>query len=186
MISRLVVLAASLAFASATLAQPAPKRFAIPQHGALLLNAPADWRVADKATANPPAVSIRLQPADGDSFDLQMTALWLEPAKRAEMTPEAVKERVQATSKELLGQSVEKEAQLVELRGKQTLGYYFSLSDRESQNTGSDYRYIAEGTVTVGEVVLIFTFLHREPGTAAKEQALQIVRDASFAKEQAK
>jgi hypothetical protein len=186
MISRLLLFAAVLALPSATLAQPAPKRFAIAGHGTLVLNVPAQWRVADKATANPPAVSVSLRPPTGDSFELQMTAVWLEPAKRAEMTPEAIKERVQATSKDLLKQAVEKEAQLIELRGQQALGYYFSLTDRESRNSGTDYRHIAEGTVTVGEVVLIFTFLHREPGTPAKDQALQIVREAAYVKEPGK
>jgi hypothetical protein len=184
--SRLVFLVAVLAFSSATLAQPAPKRFAIPGHGTLVLNIPADWRIADKATPNPPSVSLSLRSAAADSFELQMTAVWLEPAKRAEFTPEVVKERVQALSKDLLKQAVEKEAQLIELRGNQALGYYFSLTDRESQNTGSDYRHIAEGTVTVGEVVLIFTFLHREPGTPAKDQSLQVVREATYVKEQSK
>jgi hypothetical protein len=179
---RPALLAAALVFSSAALAQPAPKRFAIPAHGSLLLNVPAEWRLADKATANPPAVALSVRPATGDSFNLQITALWPEPAKRAGMTPQVIKERVQATSKELLQQSVEKEATLLELRGKETLGYYFSLTDRESQNTGSDYKYIAEGTVTVGEVVLIFTFLHREPETAAKQQALQMLADAAYVK----
>ena len=186
MILRPALYAAALLLASTALAQPAPQRFAIPEHGAVLLDVPSAWRVADKASANPPAVSIRLQPPDGDSFDVQMTAVWLEPAKRAEMTPEVIKQRVQATSQELLPQSVEKEAPLAELRGKQALGYYFSLTDRQSQNTGTDYKYIAEGTVTVGDVVLIFTFLHREPGIPAKEQALQVVHDAGYAREQAK
>jgi hypothetical protein len=183
MISRLVLCVAVLALSSATLAQPAPQRFPIPGHGALLINVPPEWRVASKSSTNPPAVAFNMLPATGDSYNLQMTAIWLEPAKRAEMTPEVIKERVQATSKELLKQSVEKEAQLVELRGKQALGHYFSLTDRESQNTGTDYKHIAEGTVTVGEVVLIFTFLHREPGTPAKEQALQLVRQATYATE---
>jgi hypothetical protein len=186
MISRLLLLAALVGVSGATVAQPAPTRFAIPGHGMLMLNVPADWRLADKATPNPPSVAIRAQPATGDSFDLQMTAVWLEPAKRTEMTPEAIKQRVQAMSKELLPQSVEKDAPLIELAGKQAQGYYFSLTDRESQNTGSDYKHIAEGAVTVGEVVLIFTFLHREPGTPAKEQALQLVREATYAKEQGK
>jgi len=186
MISRLVLLAAVLGFSSATFAQPAPQRFAIPGHGTLLLNVPAEWRLADKATPNPPSVSVSARPATGDGFDLQMTAVWLEPEKRAEMTPEAIKQRVQATSKELLNQAVEKQAELIELRGKQAQGYYFSLTDRESQNTGSDYKHIAEGTVTVGEIVLIFAFLHREPGTPAKEPALQLVREATYAKDEAK
>lgn len=186
MISRLVLLAAVLSASGATLAQPAPQRFAIPGHGTLLLNVPLQWRLADKATPNPPSVSISAGPATGDSFDLQMTAVWLEPAKRAEMTPQAIKQRVQATSKELLNQAVEKQAELIELRGKQAQGYYFSLTDRESQNTGSDYKHIAQGSVTVGEIVLIFAFLHREAGTPAKEPALQLVREAAYAKEQDK
>jgi hypothetical protein len=186
MISRLLVFAAVVAFSSAPLAQPAPKRFAIAGHGTLVLNVPAQWRVADKATAAPPAVALIVGPATGDSFNLQMTAVWLEPAKRAELTPEAIRERVQATSKDLLKQALEKEAQLIELRGKHALGYYFSLTDRASQNTGTDYKHIAEGTVTVGEVVLIFTFLHREPGTPAKDQALQLVREAAYVKEPGK
>ncbi len=179
---RPALLAAALVFSSAAPAQPAPKRFAIPGHGSLLLNVPAEWRVADKSTANPPAVTLSVRPATGDSFNLQVTALWPEPAKMAAMTPEVIKERVQATSKDLLKQSVEKEAPLLELRGKETLGYYFSLTDRESQNTAGDYKYIAQGTVTVGEVVLIFTFLHREPATPAKNQALQMVADAVYVK----
>ena len=183
MISRSLLLAAALAFSTAVLAQPAPKRFAIPGHGSLVLNVPADWRAADKATASPPSVSLSLRPASGDSFDLQMTAIWLEPAKRAQMTPELIKDRVQSTSKELLKQAVEKDAPLTELSAKQARGYYFSLTDRESQNTGTDYKHIAEGTVMIGEIVLIFTFLHREPGTPAKDQALQIVREATYTTE---
>ena len=186
MISRLLLFAAVLALSGAAFAQPAPQRFPIPGHGALLINIPAQWRVASKSSMNPPAVAFNLLPASGDSYNLQMTAVWLEPAKRAEMTPEVIKDRMQATGKELLKQSVEKEVQLAELRGKQALGYYFSLSDRQSQNTGTDYKHIMEGTVTVGEVVLIFTFLHREPGTTAKEQALQLVREATYTTEQAK
>lgn len=186
MISRLLVFTAVLAFSSTTLAQAGPQRFAIPGHGTLVLSLPAEWLVADKTTANPPAVALRAGPATEDSFNLQITAVWLEPAKRAELTPEVIKERVQAMSQDLLKQAVEKQAQLIELRGKQALGYYFSLTDRESQNTGTDYRHIAQGTVTVGEVVLIFSFLHREPGTPAKEQALRLVRDAAYVKEQSK
>jgi len=179
---RLALLAAALVFSSAAPAQPAPKRFAISGHGSLLLGVPAEWRVADKATANPPAVALSVRPATGDSFNLQITALWPDPAKTAGMTPEAIKERVQATSRDLLQQSVEKEAQLLELRGKETLGYYFSLTDRESQNTAGDYKYIAQGMATVGEVLVVFTFLHREPATPAKNQALQMIAGAAYLK----
>jgi hypothetical protein len=179
---RLALLVAALAFSSAALAQSSPKRFAIPGHGSLLLNVPAEWRVADKVSANPPAVALSMRPASGDSFDLEVTALWLEPAKMAGMTPEVIKERVQATSKDLLKQSVEKEAPLLELRGKEALGYYFSLTDRESQNTAGDYKHIAQGTVTVGEALVIFTFLHREPTAPAKDQALQMITAATYVK----
>jgi hypothetical protein len=186
MISRLMLLAAVLAMSSAALAQPAAQRFPVPGHGALLINVPVAWRVASKSSTNPPAVAFNLLPASGDGYNLQMTAIWLEPAKRAEMTPEAIKDRVQSTSKELLKQAVEKDAPLTELHGKQARGYYFTLTDRESQNTGMDYKHIAEGTVMVGEVVLVFTFLHREPGIAAKQQALQVVREAKYSMEESK
>ena len=186
MILRPALLAAALVFSSAASAQPSPQRFAIAGHGSLLLNVPTGWRVADKAVANPPAVALSMFAPTGDSFNLQITAIWLEPAKRSGMTPEVIRERVQATASELLPKSVEKEAKLIELRGKQALGYYFSLTDRESANTAGHYQYIAEGTVTVGETVTIFTFLHREPDTPAKDQALRMIKDAAYVMEKDK
>jgi hypothetical protein len=92
-------------------------------------------------------------PAADDSFNLQLTAI--------------IRDRVQASSRELLSSSVESEAKLV---------------DRESKNTAGDYKYIAQGMATVGEVLVIFTFLHRELETAAKQQALQMLADAAYVK----
>jgi len=179
MMLRAALLIVALVFSSASIAQ---QRYAVPGHGTLVLPVPAAWRAADKPLQNPPAIALVMLPATDDSFNLQLTAIWLGPAKRADLTPQAIRDRVQASSRELLSSSVEGEAKLVELRGTEALGYYYSLTDRETKNTAGDYKYIAQGMATVGEVLVIFTFLHRELETAAKQQALQMLADAAYVK----
>src|SRR5882672_8847903 len=116
-----LTLLAVLLTSGSALAQPAPRQFAIPGHGSLELNVPVGWRVADKSLADPPAVAIGMRPTSGDAFNLQITSVRLDPAKMAGTTPPSMKERTQGLAKKLLATSVETTAEVLELRGKNTL-----------------------------------------------------------------
>jgi hypothetical protein len=175
------VLAGALAGPAA--AQPIEaQQFGVPGHGNLLLAVPKEWRVVNQGSADPPVVIVRMHPPTGDAFYLQLTAVWLQPEMLATMTDEMIKTRVQQSAGRMLPRAVETEASLVELRGKDALGYYFALTDRNSKNAGTEYKYVVQGTIRTGELVTVFTLLHREPAPAEKEQMLRMIADAGFAK----
>jgi hypothetical protein len=159
-----------------------PRQFTVSGHGSLQLNVPLGWRLQDRSLEKPPSVLLRLRPASGDAFYVQVTSVWIDPAKQPSLAPEQVKERVQTTAKDLLKRSVEKEATILELRGKEAYGYYFSLTDQGSASGPQDYKYITQGTAVMGELVTVFTILQREPALPDREQALRIFADAVHSK----
>ena len=179
------IIAAFLACALADFAAaqaPAPQPFGVPGRGNLLLTVPKDWRAIDQGLADPASVLVRMRPASGDAFYLQLTSVWLTPEKRAGVTDELIRSRVQESAKRMLPKAVETEAPLLELRGKEAVGWYFALTDRTSPNTGSEYKYVVQGTVRTGELITVFTLLHRDPAIPEKEQVLRMLADASFAR----
>lgn len=172
------------ALVSAAAAQTAQsRRFSIPGHGSLLVDVPEGWQVAERPLANPPSTALRIGPASGDAFILQVTSVWLEPKKLAALTPQELEARVRKTAEEMLPQAVEKDVELVELHGKQASGYRFSLTDRSSSSDPSDYKYVTQGTVLSGPLVTIFTFLHRVPTDPAKARALELLASARYAED---
>lgn len=85
----------------------------------------------------------------------------------------------------MLSQALEKQATLVELRGREAHGYHFSLTDRGSTNKGGDYRYVTQGTLATGELIVIFTLLHRDPAPPEKPRVLELLADARHSAEAA-
>jgi hypothetical protein len=180
----LAVLACALV--SAASAQPAQTRqFSIPGHGSLVFDVPEGWRVAERALEDPPSTAVRIGPRSGNAFLLQITSVWLEPGKAAAYTPQELQARVRKTAQEMLPQAVEKEATLVELRGNDTYGYHYSLTDRSPTSDPGDYKYVTQGTLLSGELVTVFTFLHREPAPREKQQALKMLADSRHSGEAA-
>jgi hypothetical protein len=169
---------------SAALAQPAETRsFSVPGHGSLVLDVPKGWRVAERPNDQPPSIYVRFDPSSGDAFVVQITALWLDAEKRAKQTPQAMKELEQKQADKMLAQAEEKQAKLVELRGRQARGYHYSLADRTSANKGDDYKYLTQGSLMTGELLAIFTVLQREPVARDKALILQMLAEARHSAE---
>ena len=163
--------------------EPAPaQQYPIPGHGRLVLSVPAGWRVLSESLDKPPAVFLHFRPGAGDAFDVQVTSVWVDAAKRASLAPDSVKAGVERTAAEALPKAMEKEAAIVELRGREAFGYYFSLTGQGSPAEARDYRYLTQGTVVTGEVMTAFTILYRDPTPPEKEQGLRMLRNAAYSK----
>ena len=143
------------------------------------MSVPRGWRVTSKSLQEPPAVSIQMGPSSGDAFSIQVSAVFVDPAQDPELSPASLKDRMQRTADKALPRAVEKEARLVELRGKQAMGYYFSLTDKESTSAPGDYKYMTQGSFLTGRVLTVFTVLQHDSSGAEKEQALRIFAEAA-------
>ncbi len=164
---------------------PRPQLFGIPGHGSLALNIPAGWRVQSQSLANPPSVVLQLVPASGNAFGIQITSIWIDPARGVTPTPESVRARAQKVASELLSKAVEKEIVVADLRGKDAFGAYFTLTGRDAPDGIGEYRYVTQGTVVTGELITVFTVLQRESVPADREQALRLFAEASHSKTEA-
>jgi hypothetical protein len=179
---RAILLLASCAIAAPLAAQQpgAVREYSIPARGSLQLGVPAGWQETARSLPEPPSAYLKLGPAAGDAFNLQITAVWLDQAKLAGFDAANIKAGVEKTGARLLERALEKEAALTELRGAETLGYYVSLTDRTSPTPKGEYRHITQGTLRIGELMTIFTLLHHDPGAAEKGQVLRMLADARF------
>ena len=178
---RICGLVATCALAAVAAERPGQaRRFPIPGHGSIVLEAPQAWRVASKPLENPPAISIQTRPESGEAFSIQVSSVFVDPAQDPDLTSASLKERMQKSADQALPRSVEKKATLVELRGKQAAGYYYSLTDKESTSAPGDYKYMTQGSVLTGRVLTVFTILQHESSGKEKDLALRMLADAAY------
>jgi len=154
--------------------------YVVPNHGKLTLAFPGNLKGFSKPVSEPASVLLRFRPQTGDAFYVQVTSVWLDATKIATSTPEHLKATVAKTAQEPLRHSVEKDATLKELRGAETRGFYYSLTDR-APGPG-EYKYLSQGSFLTGEMMTIFTILHREPVCPEKETVLQMFAQAKYVK----
>jgi hypothetical protein len=154
--------------------------YVVPGHGRLSLAFPEGWKDSSEPLQQPPSVRVRIGPASTGGFDVQVTAVWLDPARLSQATADSIKAGVARSAEEPLRQAVEKTAVLQELRGPQVQGYYYSLTDR-APGPG-EYKYVTQGTLLTGELMVIFTFLHRDLAMPEKSMVLAMLANATYAK----
>jgi hypothetical protein len=177
-----LALLAGLAGGAATDAQAHGQvhEYPVPSHGKLSLSVPGDLRDFSQTLSDPASVLLRFRPRSGDAFYVQVTTLWLDSKKLANSTPESIRDVVKSSAAEPLRHAVEKELLIKDLRGAETRGYYYSLTDR-APGPG-EYKYMSQGSFLTGELMTVFTILYREPVCPEKELVLQMFADAKYVK----
>ena len=154
--------------------------YVVPNHGKLSLAVAGELKDFSKPLSEPASVLLRFGPKSGDAFYVQVTSVWLDATKLGKTTPESLKASVASSAEEPLRQAVEKEAVLKELSGPETRGFYYSLTDR-APGPG-EYKYLSQGTFLTGELMTVFTILHREPACPEKDTVLQMFAQAKYVK----
>jgi len=154
--------------------------YVVPNHGKLSLAVAGELKDFSEPFSEPASVQLRFGPQSGDAFYVQVTSVWLDAPKLAKTTPESLKTTVATGAEEPLRHAVETEAVLKELRGAETRGFYYSLTDR-APGPG-EYKYLSQGSFLTGELLTVFTILHREPACPEKETVLQMFAQAKYVK----
>jgi hypothetical protein len=154
--------------------------FPIPGHGSLRLKVPDGWGVQSKQIADPASVTLHVTPASGSAFDIYVTAVWLNSERLPSITSDWLRQNSQAAADKLSSRAVEKVATLHDLRGLQSTGFYYALTDRESKP--GEYAYLTQGMLLTGELLTTFTILHRTPESSEVTQALGAIADATYVK----
>jgi hypothetical protein len=175
-----LIMVLSLTFFVASIApaagQTAIKKYPIPGHGTLELNVPTSWRGdIHKPQENLPPTIIS-GPTKGNDFQVLITVLWDNVGEPDFNSPEKVRALVEIDGKKFLPKAVETKIVLREIRGPNNTGYFFSLTDKAHKP--GEFQYMTRGGMTVGNLLLNVTILHRVKESESLEEALFMLREA--------
>jgi hypothetical protein len=154
--------------------------YIVPNHGSLRLSIAGSWTVESRAMADPATMFLHIAPAKGKGFDVQLTVVWLDPENLAKTTPESIKANTERTGNGVLLQAVEKTLTLQELRGTQSVGTYYSLTDRKP--APGDFKGLTQGSFLTGELLSAFTIHSDNPSSSDVKQLLRMLADATYLK----
>lgn len=140
------------------------------------MKVPHGWRDSVKSLDQPASVTLRFAPATGDAVSVQASTVWLDAAKLARLTDESLKAVVAQSAEGPLRRAEEEKAVIQEVRGQDSHGFYYSLTDRAPGQ--GEHKYLIQGSLITGELMTAFTILYHEPASAERDMALQMLASA--------
>jgi len=104
--------------------------------------------------------------------------MWNPTQDRDFNSSERIRKILQDGGTELLPEAVEKELSFREIKGKTGIGYYFSITDKAPSIKAGDYRYMTQGGIPVGTLLVMFTILSNEKDSVDIPIAREIIANA--------
>ncbi len=152
------------------------REYSLPDHGGLQLDVPASWNDELRQPPDRLPPTIVFSQERGAPFEILITTLW--PGKSGSVLPKAdeLKQKVRETADQLKSQSVEKSIDVKELKKGTSLGYYFTLTD--SAPKPGEFKYMTQGMMRVGDLLLVFTILTNDGQAKIIEEALTMLKSA--------
>jgi hypothetical protein len=172
MVSRLGCLLLSLATAAGAIAADGEKKaFALPDNSKLELAIPAGWKDELKEK------SIALSPREGAPFQVLLAPVARQKPGTSADTAIQMRHNVQQSADKVKPSAMEPYLSVEPLAGAPGPGYYFSATDREPKP--NEFKYLTQGMLLVGDVVLSFSILTNDAQEKVKDQALAMLKSAS-------
>jgi hypothetical protein len=148
----------------------------IPDHGDLVVPTPQGW--TRKLQGPPKAPTIKFTERSDQQFDLLITVIPLPASRKNVNSPENLKAMAQAQGSMALKTAKETELKLEQLKGKDAVGYFYTLTD-SNPDPGS-FEHMTQGLVGVGDLLLTFTFLHHQKELPQRQTALDLIAGISL------
>ena len=149
--------------------------YQIPGHGVLELRVPTSWR--DEVETIPGGIpTITFHPQTGAQFEVLVSVLWSKTGQAGFNSTAQVRAQVERNGLSLLSTAVEPQLVLEELRGPSGAGYYYSFTDNAPKP--GEYKYLTQGGMGVGDLLLSFTILTHAKDSKPVQYALTMLREA--------
>jgi len=156
------------------------KEYALPDNGSFHLSAPKSWndRINDSPELTLPA--IEFNPNAGDKFSVLITPMW---TKKTNDLPdnEALKDHIQSAANKALPNAVESQIVIRNIDGLSAYGFYYLATDRAPKP--GEYKYMTQGIVRTGDLLLGFTILTNDGQDDIIQTAIKMIKN-SYHKEE--
>jgi hypothetical protein len=162
----------SFAIATAALAADGERKaFALPDNSKLELAIPPGWKDELKEKA------IALSPREGAPFQVFVTPVGRQRPGASADTAIKMRQSVQQAADKVKPSATEQYLPAEELTGAPGPGYYFSATDREPKP--GEFKYLTQGMLLVGDVVVSFSTLTNDGQEKVRDQALAMLKSAT-------
>jgi predicted Zn-dependent protease len=157
------------------------RNYPLPDHGSIEFQVPSNWEDSLSQPPNRLPPTIEFKQKAGHPFIMLITPMW--PAKENITLPDGdnLRKSVQEAADRVASSAVEKNINIVELNGPSAHGYYFSLTDRAPKP--GEYKYLTQGHVRVGDLMVIFTILTNDGQDNVISDGLALMKSAKQTKE---
>ncbi len=162
----------SLAAAATAIAADGEKKaFALPDSSKLELTIPAGWKDELKEKA------IALSPREGAPFQVVLAPVARQKPGASADTAIQMRHNVQQSADKVKPSALEPYLSVEPLTGAPGPGYYFSATDRAPKP--GEFKYLTQGMLLVGDVVVSFSILTNDAQEKVRDQALAMLKSAS-------
>lgn len=158
-------------------AQDAPpvRSYPVADHGALNLSVPAKWTERVRSAQGVPP-TIELSSDDGKAL-LLVTPLWSPDDDPKFNSTENIHTAIERAAKAVEGTAVEEKLTLRPLETSSGEGHFFWATDRAPK--AGEYKYMANGAVPAGKLLLSFTVLSHVAPPEGLAEAIAVVASAA-------
>jgi len=143
----------------------------------IVLEIPEKWLDKIQRPKDLPPTII-FKPERMPAMAIHVTPMWNPGRDKDFNSPERILKILQDGGNKSLPEAVEKELKFRELKGKTGLGYYFSITDKAPSIKAGDYRYMTQGGIPVGNLLVMFTILSNEKDSGDIPIAREIIANA--------
>lgn len=173
-----LILAIAIVLPEGLAAAQSPKRYDIGELGRLSLNFPDTW--LDTMTRSPDSngTTIKFTPKSGSPFEVIVSAGMVIPASETRDPSEVARAIAGDAASGAVLQAVEPELAIVELKGDEATAHYFSATDKAPKP--DEFKYLTQGAVVTGRVLMIFTILTNDDSHAADANAIDMIKTLTF------
>jgi len=157
-------------------AEPALRRYELPNGDTLELQLPEGWadRLQQPEGDGPPTIEISV--TEGGAAQVFVTPKWAEPTdKHVHETP-LLRDAVRELAERIQPEAVEPYLEVRPLEGPDGTGFYFSATERAPKADG--FKYMSQGAFPAGGLTLWFVVLTNDGEDTIAVQTLAMLQSA--------
>ncbi|HKD41424.1 MAG TPA: hypothetical protein VKB87_14165 [Myxococcaceae bacterium] len=149
-------------------------RIPLPTAEDIVLSIPDNWKAQVRpTTSGMPHAAVIIGPTP-DQLMLLISPITPQKPNVPPLTDERVRSIVQGAAASAKSSSVEQELPIVSLGLPGAIGYYFSATDRAPKP--GEWKYLTQGSIGLGEVLITFTVLMNGDVETLRQQAIKVLQ----------
>ena len=152
--------------------------YSTPESGEVRFQVPEAWENRFEKGFGKNLDTVEFSPSSGESFVVLISFQRVNGRNFDSNNHDMIKKQVQNLGNKLLPQAVEDRLEIKEFKGIHSIGYYYTLTDKQPKP--GEWKYITQGRIGVGAYIFHFTILTHSSASREIREALEMMSQAKM------